>query len=543
MLTQTSCHISEIFPSSFHLSTVHHGHPSTRAGSLSGTNEDEFRRTSEFRSVKNEFEIVRSVFGTTQKEPRELDRNRNSFGKKNKDYSKGHASQSSGNGQNPIVYSFPTMVDSWDSDNRIENDPNWRKKNGRDFTNRHFTQPCEVAYQARSSSDIYRGDRNSMQRRRNKKSNVLPHRNTSVSKFASNGSNRVPNCAPNCVPNCSPSTTVVKQNTKRHLRDLRILYGGSLCEFSKSFGISTALHLFDACPNQDEATSTSLPDVGCRPTVSEVPVEDVLCYDEFQNVIEKGVKANRSNETGDPFCSNNVAVPYVWPRTSFYGVVDGQFEQLCRQLAAGSTSDYGASCAVELNKNNPTSSNKKRNRVIFCRICEQFKPRSTRARFQSCDHIACYDCVRIALHVEFWAVKNYYPNPPRAACPVCRKALDWSTIKPYIVLSEESQYCPVLTLAGTGKDIPPNTPSHRSIDVIDEQDAQQRIDDAKKVVNAFFPQGVAVELLVSDVVDYSMPAQTSTQLGCAQQLFGSSYCSCCKNGVVTDDYLSILRGN
>lgn len=117
-------------------------------------------------------------------------------------------------------------------------------------------------------------------------------------------------------------------------------------------------------------------------------------------------------------------------------------------------------------------------------------------------------------------MKNDYRNPPRATCPVCRKLLDWSTIKPYIVLAEEAKYCPVLSLAAIGKDIPPNTPSQRGTEHDDEGDARQRYDDAEKVVHAFFPQGVANELLVSDIIDYSQPTK---QFGCAQQLFSESY--------------------
>lgn len=48
-----------------------------------------------------------------------------------------------------------------------------------------------------------------------------------------------------------------------------------------------------------------------------------------------------------------------------------------------------------------------------------------------------------------------------------------------------------------------------------ERDAQQRLEETKKVVDAFFPNGVSTELLVSDVTDYSQPIRC----GCAQQLF------------------------
>lgn len=114
-----------------------------------------------------------------------------------------------------------------------------------------------------------------------------------------------------------------------------------------------------------------------------------------------------------------------------------------------------------------------------------------------------------------------YPDPPRATCPVCRTPLDWSSIKPYIVLAEEAKYCPALSLAAAGKDIPPNTPSHRSAsEVSDEKDAQQRFADAENVVRAFFPNGVARELLVSKVVDFSLPHGDA---GCAHQLFDDKH--------------------
>lgn len=216
------------------------------------------------------------------------------------------------------------------------------------------------------------------------------------------------------------------------------------------------------------------------------------------------------------------------------------------------------------------------------------------ARFQSCNHIACYDCVRIALHVEFWvgsvpanvlysavysaarvrksalselffsvlqAVKTNLSitNAPRAVCPVCCAPLDWSSIKPYIVLAEEAKYCPVLTLAFAGKDIPPNTPSRhisrtvppmplgaRCLSAADaeppdmftrqqmdqfltekddkrriesevdkEVEAQKRLEKAKDIVALFFPKGVDMDLLVSE----THYAQTSPGK-CVTLLFG-----------------------
>lgn len=118
------------------------------------------------------------------------------------------------------------------------------------------------------------------------------------------------------------------------------------------------------------------------------------------------------------------------------------------------------------------------------------------------------------------AVTIGYPNIPRATCPICRTALNWFAIRPYIVLAEEAKYSPVLSLAATGKDIPPNTPSYRPASSSpNKMDARQRFVDAKSVVDAFFPSGVPHELLVSDVTDFSEP---SHNIGCAQQLFNGN---------------------
>ncbi|KAK6590378.1 hypothetical protein RS030_162499 [Cryptosporidium xiaoi] len=77
--------------------------------------------------------------------------------------------------------------------------------------------------------------------------------------------------------------------------------------------------------------------------------------------------------------------------------------------------------------NNQSESKKKRSRVIYCHVCCQYKPRSTRARFQVCQHIACYDCVRLALIIQ----QKY---GLKAHCPFCKVELDWNKVKPFIVL-------------------------------------------------------------------------------------------------------------
>lgn len=74
-----------------------------------------------------------------------------------------------------------------------------------------------------------------------------------------------------------------------------------------------------------------------------------------------------------------------------------------------------------------SDSKKKRSRVIYCHVCSQYKPRSTRARFQVCQHIACYDCVRLALMIQ-------HKYNVKAHCPFCQIELDWNKVKPFIVL-------------------------------------------------------------------------------------------------------------
>lgn len=102
---------------------------------------------------------------------------------------------------------------------------------------------------------------------------------------------------------------------------------------------------------------------------------------------------------------------YVWPRPIFYGVIDGQFEQLCRQFGdvekevtgnknVNKYENWKCRCCIssmfsisvwnECDSVFPISiiallfviccrgAGKKRQRVIFCQICRQFKPRSTR---------------------------------------------------------------------------------------------------------------------------------------------------------------------
>ncbi|KAF7457642.1 RING finger containing protein [Cryptosporidium felis] len=106
-------------------------------------------------------------------------------------------------------------------------------------------------------------------------------------------------------------------------------------------------------------------------------------------------------------------------------VVDHQRERQFLQTSKAG----GAAANLVISSGAPPAGEpkKKRSRVIYCHVCCQYKPRSTRARFQVCQHIACYDCVRLALMIQ----QRY---GVKAHCPFCQMELDWNKVKPFIVL-------------------------------------------------------------------------------------------------------------
>eukprot|EP00917_Polyrhabdina_sp_WS-2016_P011760 GHVP01025854.1.p1 GENE.GHVP01025854.1~~GHVP01025854.1.p1 ORF type:complete len:264 (+),score=43.82 GHVP01025854.1:511-1302(+) len=79
---------------------------------------------------------------------------------------------------------------------------------------------------------------------------------------------------------------------------------------------------------------------------------------------------------------------------------------------------------------------KKRIRSMYCGVCEQFKPRSTRARLQTCRHIVCYDCVRIACLAEKQLLNTPAAYPSKAGCPLCQEPIEWDLVKPTVVILE-----------------------------------------------------------------------------------------------------------
>lgn len=144
------------------------------------------------------------------------------------------------------------------------------------------------------------------------------------------------------------------------------------------------------------------------------------------------------------------------------------------------------------NNNNGNGSGNKRPRHFFCFSCNQFKPRSTKARFKVCKHVSCYHCLRKALHVEYWAAKNDIWEKCRAECPFCHISLDWTKMKPYIVLSIEAKQFPLMSLC----------------------DAEERQGEAFQVIHSFFPRGVPSHVIYGNQIDLSIQPKVT------QILFG-----------------------
>ncbi|KAJ1614620.1 RING finger-containing protein [Cryptosporidium canis] len=152
------------------------------------------------------------------------------------------------------------------------------------------------------------------------------------------------------------------------------------------------------------------------------------------------------------------------------------------------------------NGNNNGNSFIKRPRHFFCFSCNQFKPRSTKARFKVCKHVSCYHCLRKALHVEYWAAKNDIWEKCRAECPFCHISLDWTKMKPYIVLSIEAKQFPLMSLC----------------------DAEERQGEAIQVIHSFFPRGVPPHVIYGNMIDFSIqPKVTQILFGCYLELLNN----------------------
>ncbi|OII71448.1 hypothetical protein cand_031610 [Cryptosporidium andersoni] len=169
---------------------------------------------------------------------------------------------------------------------------------------------------------------------------------------------------------------------------------------------------------------------------------------------------------------------------SFYPNNDCHLEQIHDDFNS-MTHSYGSRSGTKI-----TTS--KRPRHFFCYSCHQFKPRSTKARFKVCKHVSCYHCLRKALHVEFWAAKKDIWEKCRAVCPFCHIVLDWTKMKPYIVLSFEAKTLPLLALCSI----------------------EDRQLEAHKVIQAFFPQGVPSHVICGYSIDMSIKPLVT------QRLFG-----------------------
>ncbi|KAK9174289.1 RING finger containing protein [Cryptosporidium meleagridis] len=184
------------------------------------------------------------------------------------------------------------------------------------------------------------------------------------------------------------------------------------------------------------------------------------------------------------------------------GNIVSNLEEECELVRNGFTksintvgSIHGNISAINNNNNNNNNNNggNKRPRHFFCFSCNQFKPRSTKARFKVCKHVSCYHCLRKALHVEYWAAKNDIWDKCRAECPFCHISLDWTKMKPYIVLSLEAKQFPLMSLC----------------------DAEERQGEAFQVIQSFFPRGVPSHIIYGNKIDFSVKPKVT------QFLFGN----------------------
>ncbi|EEA07396.1 uncharacterized protein CMU_035690 [Cryptosporidium muris RN66] len=159
----------------------------------------------------------------------------------------------------------------------------------------------------------------------------------------------------------------------------------------------------------------------------------------YSIVLPSSVQSNTVNKQGPEYWKQTgeferntveeaIHIPNKLSDTSEYQKYSVLKQHNHTQMSLASSSQRNYFC----NSNSIScDSKKKRSRVIYCHVCCQYKPRSTRARFQVCQHIACYDCVRLALMVQ-------QKCNLKAHCPFCLTELDWNKVKPFIVLFKAS---------------------------------------------------------------------------------------------------------
>ncbi|CUV04039.1 unnamed protein product [Cryptosporidium hominis] len=203
-----------------------------------------------------------------------------------------------------------------------------------------------------------------------------------------------------------------------------------------------------------------------------------------------GIIQNKKSEyEQNPINTSNKCI--YFGENHYDGKIVSNIEE-CGLVGNGFTKNIDGNISTINNNNNNCNSGNKRPRHFFCFSCNQFKPRSTKARFKVCKHVSCYHCLRKALHVEYWAAKNDIWDKCRAECPFCHISLDWTKMKPYIVLSLEAKQFPLMSLC----------------------DAEERQGEAFQVIQSFFPKGVPSHIIYGNKIDFSVKPKVT------QFLFG-----------------------
>ncbi|KAH8741177.1 hypothetical protein FG386_000084 [Cryptosporidium ryanae] len=160
----------------------------------------------------------------------------------------------------------------------------------------------------------------------------------------------------------------------------------------------------------------------------------------------------------------------------------------------------------------------KRPRHFSCFICNKYKSRSTKARFKVCKHVCCYHCLRKALQIEYWGAKKDVWRKCRAVCPFCYVFIDWTKIKPFIILTSEAKEYPLMALC----------------------ESDERMKEAYRVLNAFFPKGVPNEVIFGQNIDFTIkPKVTQTLFGYGIELSGarSNYSNSSLSGHENNDLI------